>query len=122
MFSLGLAQGKPVSLGVRQKLRIRNKMILHYILNNLLGIEGYTLLLIQVSILIAIFIRVKIDCSKINEGYKKHIIPIIFLPVIFTLLWLIIWPGTLRLFLMGKKLEDTNARKVAIRKHNKKQA
>jgi hypothetical protein len=97
-------------------------MILHYILNNLVGIEGYTLLLIQVSILIAIFIRVKIDCSKINEGYKKHIIPIIFLPVIFTLLWLIIWPGTLRLFLMGKKLEDANARKIAIRKHNKKQA
>jgi len=97
-------------------------MILRYILESVLNLEGAILSWFHILVFIAIFIRVKLDCSKISEGYKKHIIPILFLPVIFTFLWLIVRPGTLRLFLMGKKLEDTAAGKLTIRTQNKNKA
>jgi len=91
-------------------------MILRYLLENVLNLEGLMLSLVHIFLMIAIFIRVKLDCSKISEGYKKHIIPIIFIPVIFSVLWLFVWPGTLRLYLMGKRLEDTSAGKLTLRK------
>ncbi|MCF6311717.1 MAG: hypothetical protein L3J39_04630 [Verrucomicrobiales bacterium] len=92
-------------------------MILSGILENVLNLEGIYFSVVYSFLLVAIIIRVKLDCSKISEGYKKHIIPIIIFPVIFTFLWLIVWPGTLRLFLRGKRLEDTIAGKLTIRQN-----
>ncbi len=96
-------------------------MLLRFLLEYKLNLEGLTLFFVQISLVIAIFIRVKLDCKKISEGYKKHIIPIIFMPLIFSILWLFVWPGTLRLFLMGKKLEDTCAGKLTIQRQRRAQ-
>lgn len=97
-------------------------MILRYLLENVLNLGEPTLSLVQIFLPIVIFIRVKLDCKKISEGYKKHIIPIIFMPVIFSVLWLFVWPGTLRLFIMGKKLEDTYEGKLTLRKKEAEKA
>lgn len=69
---------------VRPKIPTKNKMLLRYTLEHVLSLEGSILFLIHVFILFAIFMRVKLDCAKISEGYKKHIIPILFIPIIFT--------------------------------------
>ncbi len=95
-------------------------MILHYILIRGLGLGEVVSSFVYMFLVIATFIRVHKDCLKISETYRHHLILILVFPMIFSFLWVIVWPGAFRLWLRGKRLEDTVAGKLTIQRQNRK--
>jgi len=47
------------------------------------------------------------DCRVLGENWRKYILLVLLFSVLFYLLWLFVWPGSLRLRWQGKHLRDT---------------
>ncbi len=66
-----------------------------------------TWIVMSVLASILILIHVRRDCRSLGENWTKYIFLVwIFWPIFYPL-WLLVWPGSLRLQLQGKSLLDT---------------
>ncbi len=74
---------------------------------------GFAIYVLVVALLLFI---VRSDCKQLGESFVRHILLVAFFPVLFGILWLFLWPGTLRLRMNGKSLSETHAAK-ALRRH-----
>ena len=58
---------------------------------------------------ILILIHVRRDCRLLGESWGKYILLVWLFWPIFYPLWLLVWPGSLRLWLQGKSVADLPA-------------
>ena len=88
-------------------------MIIYAVLK--LQLDASIAFLAYLSLVGCLMFQVWRDCQTLGEGFYKFVIPIIFLPSVFSLGWLLIWPGTLRLRLSGKRAADLAQAKIIAR-------
>lgn len=69
--------------------------------------DSYSWAWISLIASVLILIQVRRDCRQLGEPWGQHILLVLFLWPIFCPLWLLVWPGSLRLWFQGKSLADT---------------
>lgn len=66
-------------------------------------------------ICILALVRVRKDCKTLGENWGKYVLPILMFSWVFYLLWLYVWPGSLKLWFQGKRLEDSSMARLVNR-------
>ncbi len=55
---------------------------------------------------ILILWHVRHDCRVLGENWSKYLILVLLFTWLFYLLWILSWPGSLRLWFQGKRVSD----------------